>query len=62
MASDIALRATALRHDLHAHPEIGFKEFRTSEKIREILKDVGTHRVVAKTGTHHLMFFKLLQY
>ena len=26
-----------LRRDLHAHPELGFQEFRTSEKISSIL-------------------------
>lgn len=29
------------RRDIHMHPEIGYKEFRTQEKIYEALKDTG---------------------
>jgi len=31
----------ALRHDFHAHPELGWKEVETSKKIESILKDLG---------------------
>lgn len=31
----------ALRHDFHAHPELGWKELETSKKIESILKDLG---------------------
>ena len=29
---------TAIRHDLHAHPEIGFEETRTAAIVAEALK------------------------
>jgi amidohydrolase len=43
---------TAIRHDLHAHPEIGFEEERTSGIVAEKLRQWGiqTHRGVGKTG------------
>ena len=31
----------AIRHDLHAHPELSFAEFRTSEVIRQRLDELG---------------------
>ena len=41
-----------LRRDLHAHPELGFQEFRTSEKISSILDslNIGYKNKVAETG------------
>jgi amidohydrolase len=43
---------TAIRHDLHAHPEIGFEEVRTSGIVAEKLAGWGieTHRAIGKTG------------
>ncbi len=43
---------TALRHDLHAHPEMGFEEERTSAIIAQMLEDAGiaVHRGLGKTG------------
>jgi len=43
---------TAIRHDLHAHPEIGFEEVRTSGIVAEKLQGWGieTHRGIGKTG------------
>jgi amidohydrolase len=43
---------TAIRHDLHAHPEIGFEEVRTSGIVAEKLQSWGieTHRGIGKTG------------
>jgi amidohydrolase len=43
---------TAIRHDFHAHPEIGFEEVRTSGIVAEKLQSWGieTHREVGKTG------------
>ena len=32
---------TSVRRDLHAHPELSFKEYRTSERILDILGDLG---------------------
>jgi amidohydrolase len=43
---------TAIRHDLHAHPEIGFEEVRTSGIVAEKLQGWGIeiHRQIGKTG------------
>ncbi|MDD4569204.1 MAG: amidohydrolase [Tepidanaerobacteraceae bacterium] len=43
--------AIELRRDFHRHPELGFKEFRTSAIIEKYLKDLGLEvRRIAKTG------------
>ncbi|RYH61193.1 MAG: amidohydrolase [Alcaligenaceae bacterium] len=43
---------TALRRDLHAHPELGFEEVRTSGIVASALQSYGieVHRGVGKTG------------
>lgn len=44
---------TALRRDLHAHPELGFEEFYTSARVSEALGLCGVDEVytgIAKTG------------
>ncbi len=43
---------TAFRHDLHQHPELGFREQRTAGKIAAALREFGleTHEGVGKTG------------
>jgi len=43
---------TAIRLDLHAHPELGFEEVRTSGIVAKLLESWGieTHRAVGKTG------------
>ena len=43
---------TAWRQDIHAHPELGFEEQRTSDLVAEKLKSFGceVHRGVGKTG------------
>ena len=43
---------TAIRRDLHAHPEIGFEEVRTSGVVAEALASYGVevHRGIGKTG------------
>ena len=45
-------RMVALRHDLHAHPELGFEEIRTSEIVAEQLAEAGiaVHRGLGQTG------------
>ena len=42
----------AIRRDIHAHPELGFEEFRTSELVATKLADWGieVHRNVGRTG------------
>jgi hippurate hydrolase len=48
---------TALRHDLHAHPEIGFEEVRTSGIVANLLETFGceVHRGVGGTGVVGLL-------
>ena len=43
---------TALRHDLHAHPELGFEEKRTSDIVAQKLAEAGitVDRGLGKTG------------
>lgn len=43
---------TALRRDLHAHPELGFEEIRTSGIVAAALESYGVevHRGIGKTG------------
>jgi amidohydrolase len=43
---------TALRHDLHVHPELGFEEVRTSGTVADLLEKFGceVHRGIAGTG------------
>ncbi len=40
------------RHDIHKHPELGFNEIRTADKVAEILQGLGieTHTGIGKTG------------
>jgi len=43
---------TSIRRDLHAHPELGFEEQRTSDIVARILEEAGmkVHRGLGKTG------------
>ncbi len=43
---------TAFRRDIHAHPELGFQESRTAERVAQALESYGieVHRGVGKTG------------
>ena len=43
---------TAIRQDIHAHPELGFEEDRTSDIVAEKLTGWGIdiHRGLGKTG------------
>ncbi len=51
VADDLSF-LTALRHDLHAHPELGFEEVRTSDIVAKHLEEagIGVHRGLAGTG------------
>ena len=43
---------TVIRRDIHAHPELGFEENRTSDIVAEKLAEYGceVHRGLGKTG------------
>ncbi len=43
---------TGWRHDIHAHPELGFEETRTAAKVADLLESFGieVHRGVGRTG------------
>ena len=47
-----AARFVEIRRDIHAHPELGFEEHRTSEKVASLLAEWGieVHRGIAGTG------------
>ena len=49
---DMRRELTAWRHDLHAHPELGFEENRTADFVAEKLEEFGiaVHRGIGKTG------------
>lgn len=50
-AFDIAEELIDFRRDLHRHPELGFEEFRTTEKICEKLEEYGIeYRRISPTG------------
>ena len=51
--TDLIEPLVSFRRDIHAHPELGFKEVRTSNKITEALRDLGleVHTGIGKTGT-----------
>ena len=42
---------TALRHDLHAHPELGFEEHRTAAIVANHLRDLGLEVITGLAGT-----------
>lgn len=51
LASAYAADTIAIRHHLHAHPELSYQEFKTSHYIQQQLKDLGIpFSVMATTG------------
>ena len=48
--AELITRATELRRDLHAHPEIGYQEHRTSEVIASELRDLGIEHATGLAG------------
>ena len=52
-AKSLEARLTEIRRDLHRHPELGWEEFRTTAKIKEILKSlpgIEVKEIPLKTG------------
>ena len=49
---EYAAEMIAIRRDFHQHPELGFEEFRTSQRITELLTELGyeVHRGLGGTG------------
>ncbi len=53
LESDLIARMRQFRRDIHAHPELAFKEFRTADKVAEVLETLNLdaiHRGQAVTG------------
>ncbi|MGH2564489.1 MAG: amidohydrolase, partial [Ginsengibacter sp.] len=51
LAKSYAPEFIAIRHHLHAHPELSYQEFETSAYVQEALKQFGIpHTIMAKTG------------
>lgn len=50
--NDVASDLHAIRHDIHAHPELGFEESRTSALVARLLEEWGyeVHAGIGKTG------------
>lgn len=50
--ADVAGELQALRQDIHAHPELGFEENRTSSLVAQALRDWGyeVHTGIGRTG------------
>jgi hippurate hydrolase len=48
----LAAEMTSWRRDIHAHPELGFEELRTSQKVSSLLRSFGieVHEGIGKTG------------
>jgi len=51
-ATKIEKRLIEIRREIHAHPELGFQEYQTSQKVSDVLTSLGIEhqRGVAKTG------------
>ncbi|MCA0204780.1 MAG: M20 family metallopeptidase [Proteobacteria bacterium] len=52
LSPDDLNRLVTLRHDLHAHPELGFEERRTADLVASVLQEAGItiHRGLGVTG------------
>ena len=49
--SDLRPRMRDWRHDFHQHPELAFKEVRTSEKVAALLREFGLEVTTGVAGT-----------
>lgn len=50
IVEDVVPHTTAVRRELHRHPELGYKEHRTSEIIRRELNEIGVEHVHGLAG------------
>lgn len=52
LISEILSRLIDIRHDLHAHPELGFEVQRTAKVVAEFLRELGleVHEGIGQTG------------
>lgn len=52
LINEVLTHLITLRHDLHAHPELGFNEHRTAKIVADFLRQLGleVHEGVGKTG------------
>lgn len=41
LSGQVLERLIELRHEIHAHPEVGFQEFETRERIKKALIEFG---------------------
>src|SRR2546426_7894187 len=48
-------RLVALRRDLHAHPELGRQETRTTQRVAELLHAAGLDRKSTRLNSSHLV-------
>lgn len=51
-AANIVSQMKNWRRDFHAHPELGFEEYRTSDRVAQLLEEFGleVHTGIGKTG------------
>src|ERR1700685_2153561 len=49
-AAQVEAQVVAWRHDIHQHPELGNREFRTSKLVAEHLQSLG---LTVRTGVAH---------
>ena len=53
---DLTKELVALRRDFHAHPELGFQEYRTAEVVEQYLQELGLTTIrLAQTGVVALL-------
>lgn len=57
-ANEIMDEIVAIRRDIHAHPELGRQEFRTSALIREKLTEYGVDEISSPTETSVIALIK----
>ena len=51
LSSDYFVDVKAIRHHIHAHPELSFKEFNTADFIESKLREIGIDNLERKATT-----------